>query len=167
MGSAAMSIPEDVFQNTSEELSAVIATVLDDDGIAQPAMLADVREAILARTQTITIPLNRFSPDRWQQLHDEIDALIEDHGADAPAIRFMKPWASDALGRLIAAGLDRLDQQTLGGLFSAAESGLLPTLIGQGEIDDDEAQTVIAELQYLIDRHGPDALAEDFLGPSS
>ena len=162
-----MSISEDVYQNTSEELSAVIATILDDDSIAQPAMLADVREAILARTQTVTIPLNRFSSDQRQQLHDEIDALIEDYGADAPAVRFMKPWASDALGSLIGAGLDSVGQLTLGGLFSAAESGLLPALIGQGEIEDDEAQTVIAELQHLIERHGPDALAEDFLGPSS
>ena len=34
------------------------------------------------------------------------------------------------------------------------------------EIEDDEAQTVIAELSSLIDRHGAEALAEDFLGNS-
>jgi hypothetical protein len=48
-------------------------------------------------------------------------------------------------------------------IFAAAESGLLARLIGQGEIDDDAAQTVIAELADLIERHGEDALAEDFL----
>jgi polyhydroxyalkanoate synthesis regulator phasin len=48
-------------------------------------------------------------------------------------------------------------------LFVAAESGLLANLVGQGEIDDDEAQTVIAELKSLIDRHGGDALAEGFI----
>ena len=32
-----MFIPEDVFENTSDELSAVIAGVLDDDTLAQPA----------------------------------------------------------------------------------------------------------------------------------
>jgi hypothetical protein len=34
--------------------------------------------------------------------------------------------------------------------------------IAQIEIDDGEEQTVIAELKSLIDRHGEDAVAEDF-----
>lgn len=159
-----MTIPEDVFENTSDEMSAVIASVLDDDELDQPATLASVREAILAQVKTITIPLNRFSSDEWQGLRDEIDALIEEYDADALAVRFLRPWASEALQRLIEAGLDGLGDVTLGDLFEAMETGLLAQLIGQGEIDDDEAQTVIAELQNLIDRHGADALVEDFLG---
>lgn len=159
-----MTIPEDVFENTSDEMSAVIASVLDDDELDQPATLASVREAILAQVKTVTIPLNRFSSDEWQGLRDEIDALIEEYDADALAVRFLRPWASEALQRLIEAGLDGLGDVTLGDLFEAMETGLLAQLIGQGEIDDDEAQTVIAELQNLIDRHGADALVEDFLG---
>ena len=161
-----MSIPEQVFENTSNELSAVIATVLEDGDISQPATLADVREAILAGVKTATVPLNRFSSDQRQQLRDEIDALIDEYEADALAVRFMKPWASEPLARLIEAGLDELGEPTLGALFDAAERGLLPSLIGRGEIDDDEAQTVIAELSNLIEHHGTDALAEDFLGGS-
>lgn len=159
-----MVIPENVHENTSDALSKVIAIVLDDEEISQPASLADVREAILAKVKTITIPLNRFSPDDWQQLHDEIDALIEEFGDDALAVRFLRPWASEPLQRLIEAALDEYGEPTLGVLFEAAESGLLASLIGQGEIDDDEAQTIIAELQGLIERHGADALAEAFLG---
>ena len=159
-----MTIPEDVFDNTSDEMSAVIASVLDDDELDQPATLASVREAILAQVKTVTIPLNRFSSDEWQGLRDEIDALIDEYDADALAVRFLRPWASEALQRLIEAGLDELGDVTLGNLFEAMEAGLLAQLIGQGEIDDDEAQTVIAELQNLIDRHGSDALVEDFLG---
>jgi hypothetical protein len=159
-----MSISEDVSQNTSEELSTVIAAVLDDEEIEQPATLASVREAVLARVKTVTIPLNRFSEDEWQQLHDEIEYLIEDYGEDALAVRFLRPWASESLQRLIEAGLDEFGEPTLAGLFGAAERGLLADLIGRGEIDDDEAQTVLAELRDLIDRHGEDALAEDFLG---
>ncbi len=159
-----MFIPDDVFENTSDELSGVIAALLDDDGIAQPATLASVREAILSEIKTVTIPLNRFSSDQWQQLRDEIDALIEEYSEDALAVRFHKPWPSEPLRRLIEAGLDEQGEPTLSGLFDAAESGLLAQLIGQGEIDDDESQTVIAELAHLIDRHGSDALAEDFLG---
>ena len=159
-----MSIPEHVFENTSDELSTVIAAVLDDEDIDQPATLASVREAILAQVKTVTIPLNRFSSDQWQELRDEIDGIIEEYGDDALAVRFLKPWASEALCRLIEAGLDEFGEPTLGVLFEAMEHGLLAHLIGQGEIDDDEAQTVVAELQSLIDRHGPDALAEEFLG---
>ena len=159
-----MFIPEDVFENTSDELSAVIAGVLDDDAVAQPATLASVREAVLAEVKTVTIPLNRFSSDDWQAVGVEIDALIEEYGEDALAVRFLKPWASEPLQRLIEAGMDGEGIPSLGGLFEAAERGLLASLIGQGEIDDDESQTVIAELKNLIDRHGEDALAEGFLG---
>ena len=162
--SKVMSIPEDVFENTSDEMSAVIASVLDDDDLDQPATLASVREAILARVKTVTIPLNRFSSDEWQALHDEIDALIEEYDADALAVRFLRPWASEPLQRLIEAGLDELGDPTLGSLYETVQGGLLAHLIGQGEVDDDEAQTVVAELQNLIGRHGHDALAEDFLG---
>lgn len=47
--------PEDVLEHTSQGLSAVITTVLDDDEVAQPATLADVREAVLAEVRTVTI----------------------------------------------------------------------------------------------------------------
>jgi hypothetical protein len=159
-----MFIPEDVFENSSDALSAVIAEVLSDDEVAQPATLASVREAVLAEVETVTIPLNRFSSEQRQALQDEVDALIEEYGEDSLAVRFQKPWASEPLRLLIEAGLDELGEPTLGGLFEAAEQGLLANLIGEGAIDDDEAQTVIAELQGLIERHGNEALAEDFLG---
>lgn len=159
-----MSIVEDIYQNTSPGLSALIAEVLDDEQLAQPATLASVREAVLSQIKTPTIPLNRFSSDQIQALRDETDALIDEYGADALAVRFMRPWVSEGLGRLIAAGLDELGTSSLGEIFAAAERGLLANLIGQGEIDDDEAQNIIAELQTQIDRHGEDALAEEFLG---
>jgi hypothetical protein len=159
-----MTIAEDVFENTSDELSLLIAGVLDDESVAQPATLGDVREAILAEVKTPTIPLNRFSSDQWQQLRDEIDSLIEDYGSDALAVRFLRPWASKALECLIEAGMDELGTPTLSTLFDAAENGLLARLIGRGDLDDDEAQTVLGELQELMRRHGADALAEDLIG---
>jgi len=159
-----MTIPSDVFQNTSNEMSAVIATVVDDENAAEPATLGSVRQAVLSGVKTRTIPLNRFSSDQLQQLRDEVDALIEEYGEDALALPFLKTWASEPLSRLLVAGVDELGKLTLAELFEAAEQGLLASLIGQGEIDDDEAQTVLAELQDLIDRHGPNALAEDFVG---
>lgn len=159
-----MSIPEDVFENTSDELCAVIENVLADEAVDQPATLADVHRAVLAKARSMTAALNRFSPDQWQRLCEEIESLVDEYGEDALAVRFVKLWASEPLQRLIEAGLDEIGEPTLEALFDATERGLLAHLIGQGEIDDDEAQTVVAELSGLIARHGPDALAEEFLG---
>ncbi len=160
-----MSVSYDVFENTSEQLSTVIADVLDDEAIAQPADLASVREAILAKIQTATVPLNRFADDQLQQLRDEVDALIEEYGADTPAVGFLNPWSSAALSSLIEAACDAAEGAaiTLEGLFEAAERGLLADLVGQGEIADDEVQSVLSELRALVERHGPDRLAIDFI----
>jgi hypothetical protein len=158
-----MTFATDVYENTSEALSAVIEKVLDDDEIAQPATLISVREEILKGVKTTTIPLNRFSDDQLQELRDEIDYLIDEYGEDALAVRFLKPLASQALTQLIEAGIDKLGEPTLAQLFNELESGLLANLIAKGEVDDDEAQTVIAELQALIDKHGDDAIAEEFM----
>ena len=158
-----MTIPGDVFENLSQELSAIIGALLDDDSVNQPATLADVREAVLAETGTSSIPLNRFSSDRIQQLRDEVDALIDEFGGDALAVRFFKPWADAALQRLIEAARDSVGEVSLGDVLEASQSGLLANLIAEGEIADDETQTVIAELQALISQHGNDVLAEDFV----
>ena len=158
-----MTMATDVYENTSEALSTVIEHVLDDDEIAQPATLASVREEILKDIKTTTIPLNRFSDDQVQELRDEIDYLIDEYGEDAFAERFLKPRASQALTLLIEAGIDKLGEPTLAQLFAELESGLLANLIGKGELDDDEAQTVTAELQALIEKHGTDAIAEEFV----
>ena len=48
-------------------------------------------------------------------------------------------------------------------VLEAAQGGVLANLVAQGEIADDETQTVIAELQALISQHGGEVLAEDFI----
>ncbi|MFW2372751.1 MAG: hypothetical protein ACN4GM_06475 [Gammaproteobacteria bacterium] len=157
-----MALANDIYENTSEDLSSIIQKVLDDEEIAQPATLASVREEVLKDVKTITIPLNTFSTDRLQELRNEVEAMIEEYGAEAFAVRFFKPRASQALTRLIDAGMDKLGEPTLSQLFDELEQGLLATLIAEGELGDDEAQTVTAELQTLIEKHGPDAIAEEF-----
>ena len=107
--------------------------------------------------------MNRFSGDQLQALRDEIDYLIEEHGEEALAGYFLKSKASQALTQLIEAGISTMGEPSLAQLFTDLENGLLANLIGSGEIDDDEAQTVIAELQALIDKYGPDTAAEDFV----
>jgi hypothetical protein len=158
-----MTLATDVNESTSEALSAVIEKVLNDEEIAQPATLDSVREEVLKGVKTVTIPLNRFSDDQLQELRDEIDYLIEEYGKDAAAVRFLKLRASLALTQLIDAGIDKLGEPSLAQLFDELENGLLANLIAKGELDDDEAQTVTAELQALIEKHGPDAIAEEFV----
>jgi hypothetical protein len=111
---------EDVFENSSSALSAVVADVLDDETIAQPATLADVRRAILSGVDTPTVPLNRFSNGELQHLRSEIDSLIATYGADALAVGFFRPWAGPALRCLIDAARDEYGDITLGRVFQAA-----------------------------------------------
>ena len=158
-----MTLATDVYENTSEDLSTVILKVLNDDEIAQPATLASVRKEILKGVKADTIPLNTFSDDRVQALRNEIEALIDEYGDYALAVRFFKPRASHSLTKLIEAGIEKLGEPTLSRLFEELEHGLLAQLIAEGELDDNEAQTVTAELQALIEKHGSDAIAEDFV----
>ena len=158
-----MTLATDIYENTSEDLSSVILKVLNDEEISQPAKLASVRQEVLKDVKTITIPLNTFSTERLQELRNEVEALIEEYGGDALAVRFYKPRASQALTQLIDAGMDKLGEPTLSQLFNELEHGLLANLIAEGELDDDEAQTVTAELQALIEKHGADAIAEEFV----
>ena len=158
-----MILVTDVYDNTSEELSSIILKVLDDEDIAQPATLLSVREEILKDIKTVTIPVNSFSDGELQELRNEIDSLIDEYGDDALAIRFLKPRASESLSLLIEAAMDNSGEVTLSKVFNEIEQGLLARLIGEGELDDDEAQTVVAELESLIDKHGRNAIAEEFL----
>ena len=158
-----MTLAIDVYESISEALSAVIEKVLNDEKISQPATLASVRKEILKNIKTPTIPLNSFSDDQLQELSKEIDALIEQYDKNDLAVRFFKPRASQALTCVIHAGMERLGEPTLSRLFAEVESGLVAQLIAGGELDDDETQTVVAELQALIDKHGPDAIAEEFV----
>ena len=52
---------------------------------------------------------------------------------------------------------------TLEAVKDAMTSGLLASLMGAGVLDEDEDDLLLAEIDALIDRHGADALAEEFL----
>ena len=52
---------------------------------------------------------------------------------------------------------------TLGTVRAAMTSGLTVSLIGQGALDEDDESVLLAEIDELIDRHGRDAVAEQFI----
>ena len=52
---------------------------------------------------------------------------------------------------------------TLGWVRDAMTGGLIARLVGDGTIDPDEDQTLLAEIDALIERYGDDVIAEDFV----
>jgi hypothetical protein len=52
---------------------------------------------------------------------------------------------------------------TLAAVREALTRGIASRLVGEGAIDPDEDETLLAELDELIVRFGPDALAEELM----
>jgi hypothetical protein len=99
-------------------------------------------------------------------LLDELSALIEEFDETALAIDFVQVTASEPLSRVIDAVINDRDQEnppTLGIVKNMIISGLSASLVGAGVLDEDEDDVLLAEIETLIDRHGADALAEEFL----
>ena len=157
----------DVATRVSLNLSALIESRVEDPDAEQPVTLASVR-AFLAG-------LLPASLDESERLHhvdidasllDELDALIDEYGGDVLAIDFARSYATEALSRVIDAVMDdenRENPPTLGVIRDAIASGLTAKLVGEGVLEDDEDETLLAETEALIRRHGEDALAEQFL----
>jgi len=58
---------------------------------------------------------------------------------------------------------NRENPPTLAVVRQAMTSGLLTRLVGEGVLDDDEDDSLQAEIEALIERYGADALAEGYL----
>ncbi len=52
---------------------------------------------------------------------------------------------------------------TLSEVKDALDDGLSSRLIGDGVLEEDEADMLMAEIENLIEHYGPDAAAESFL----
>lgn len=159
-----MPLPHEVESRVSAELSAFIAPLLDNADIDAPLTLGFIRERILGATRAQGIEPLRFASG--ESLAAEIQALIEEFGADALAADFVSVKASEELSQFIEALLDMADADvvpTLGGMRAAIANGWAARLEGQGIIDEDEDQTLLAEIDALIARYGEDTPAESLL----
>jgi hypothetical protein len=58
---------------------------------------------------------------------------------------------------------NRENPPTLGTVRDALASGLSSKLVGDGVLEEDEDDSLLAETEALIQRYGEDALAEQFL----
>lgn len=159
--------PIDVASRVSLNLSALIEDYVNRSELGQVVTLASVRDfasSQLTKAFTETEQLHHF--DINESLLDELNALIEEFGETALAIDFVQETASEALSRVIDAVINDRDQEnppTLETIKNVIISGLSASLVGTGVLDEDEDDVLVAEIEALIDRHGADALAEEFL----
>jgi hypothetical protein len=159
--------PIDVASRVSSNLSALIENRVNKSELEQEVTLASVRDfvtGLLTNAFTETEQLHHF--DINESLLDELNALIEEFGESALAIDFVQESASEPLSRVIDAVINDRDQEnppTLEIVKDAMISGLLASLVGAGVLDEDEDDVLLAEIDALIDRHGADALAEEFI----
>jgi len=159
--------PIDVATRVSQELSRFIETLSENPDVEQPLTLSGARYFLawhLPLEIRETEGLHHI--DDTDSLLDELDVLIEEFGEDAVAMDFVEDSASEPLSRVIDAVLDdenRENPPTLSAVKEAMAAGVMERLVGEGALDEDEDDNLMAEIEDLIDRYGPDAPAEDFL----
>ena len=157
----------DVANRVSPNLSALIESQVNDPDAEQPVTLATVRtfiSGLVPPSLSVTERLHHVDIDA--SLFDELDALIEEFGETALAIDFAQNIASEPLSRVIEAVMNdenRENPPTLETVKEAIASGLSARLVGDGVLEEDEDDALLAEIEALIRRYGADSLAEDFL----
>ena len=159
--------PIDIASHVSAELSGLIQSVIDELDTDEPITLSAIRSFIsndLPAEIDETEHMHHFDID--ESLIDELDALIDQFGESAVAIDFVYAFASEPLSRAIEALMDDQEQEnpvTLSEVKEALVHGLTSRLVGDGVLEDDEADMLMPELDSLIEHYGPDATAENFL----
>ncbi len=157
--------PIDIASHVSPELSSLIQSVIDQLDTDEPITLSAIRSFIvndLPAEIDETEEMHHFDTD--ESLIDELDMLIDQFGESAAAVDFVYAFASEALSRAIEAVMDGQENPvTLSEVRDAIVGGLTSRLIGDGVLEEDEADMLMPEIENLIEHYGPDATAEDFL----
>lgn len=159
--------PIDIASRVSPELSDLIQSIIDRLETDEPVTLETVRSFI---TRDLPAEIEESEEmhhfDSNESLVDELDELIAQFGESAAAVDFVHAFASEALSRAIETVMDdenRENPLTLSEVRDAIDGGLAGRLVGDGVLEDDEADTLLPEIESLIEHYGPDATAEDFL----
>lgn len=159
--------PIDISSRVSPELSGFIESIISQLDTDEPITLGSIR-SFIARELPAEIDENEHMHhfDVAESLVDELDGLIDGFGESAAAADFLSAFAGEALSRVIEAVANdenRENPATLGVVRDALADGLASRLMGDGVLEEDEAEMLMPELDSLIDRFGPDAAAEYFL----
>lgn len=157
----------DVAMRVSPGLSALIERRVNDPDASDSPTLGTVREfltGLLPRAFNEAERMHRF--DVSESLLDELNTLIDEFGTDAAAVDFVRAAASEPLSRVIEAVVNdenRENPPTLAAVKEALAAGLGARLVGEGVLDEDEDDVLTAEIDGLIERFGPDSLAEELV----
>lgn len=156
----------DPASHVSRELVTVIESEIKRLDQYQPITLGTVLESMYRGQYQELVTSSRIDPDVEQSILDELKALVEDFGGDAPAEEFMHFDASPELAAVVETILDQSDPDqppTLATVRDALAQGLGASLTGNGVLDQDEDDMLLIEVDELIDLHGADTPAEFFL----
>jgi hypothetical protein len=159
--------PIDIASRVSPRLSALLRSRVENPDCEQPVTLRSVRRFLadlLPEDFKEAEQHHRF--DVGESPLDELDALIEEFGGSALAIDFVQSNASESLSSVIESVVNdenRENPPTLGGVRDAILAGLGARLVGDGVLEDDEDDTLLAEIDALIEQFGADASAETFI----
>lgn len=159
--------PIDVATRVSPSLSALIESRLNNSEPEDYITLAIIRDyvtGLLSVEFTETEQMHHF--DINDSLLDELNTLIEEFGETALAHDFVKNSASESMSRVIDAVIGSREYDnppTLETIREAIVMGLPASLVGDGVLDEDEDDGLLAEIEALINQHGADAIAEEFL----
>ncbi len=156
----------DISTWVSGELSSLMERMAGDPDRAEAATLGDVRAAVRRRTTAAERREESLHPQQSASALVEIDNLVDEFGSDALAIDFVAAKASEALSRIIETAMSdpRVRRRpTLNMVRDEMIAGLTARLVGDGVIEPDEDQTLLAEIDGFIERHGPDTLAEELI----
>jgi hypothetical protein len=157
----------DVASRVSPHLSALLNSRVLNPECAQPVTLIAVRRFLadlLPGDFNEAERLHHF--DINESLLDELDAFIEEFGGSALAVDFVQACASEPLSRaieLVVNDENRENPPTLSVVRDALLAGLGARMVGDGVLDDDEDDTLLSEIEALIEQFGADTLAEEFI----
>lgn len=158
-----MRIPIDVASRVSPQLSAFIDKLVNDPDREDPPTLQDVRAALQEGGGAAEV---RMHPQDRTSTLAELESLIEEYGGEVLAIDFIAVKASEGLSRIIETAMTEVTlprNPTLGAVRQAMANGLTARLVGDGSIDPDADDTLLAEMDALIRRFGKDTVAEPFV----
>ncbi|WP_018507984.1 hypothetical protein [Thiobacillus thioparus] len=156
-----------VASRVSPHLSALLNSRIKNPECEQPVTLMAVRcflGDLLPADFNEAERMHHF--DVSESLLDELDALIEAFGAAALAVDFAQANASEPLSRAIESVVNdenRENPPTLATVRDALLAGLGARLVGDGALEDDEDDTLLPEIESLIERFGADMSAEKVL----
>lgn len=159
--------PIDISVRVTPGLSDLIGKLVNDPNIDETPTLGDVRHYLTGLLPSAFNEAERMHHfDVSESLFDELSALIGEFGENASAADFVRSSASEPLTRVIEAVVNdenRENPPTLDVIRQAVAAGLGARLVGEGVLDEDEDDALLAEIEALIEHNGPDELAENFL----